>query len=95
MTASCSVRPVISSNSSTLSKVPESDSPARRREQLLEVVAEQLALHNALAGAHPVDVAAQRVDFAVVAHEADRLGAVPLGKVLVLNREWTIARWLV
>jgi signal recognition particle GTPase len=36
------------------------------REELLDVVAEQLALEQRLAGVHPVDVAAQGVDLAVV-----------------------------
>ena len=47
------------------------------REQLRQVVAEQVALHHALAGVHPVLVAEQRVDLAVVAHEAVRLRPVP------------------
>ncbi len=50
------------------------------REQLLQIVAEQLALGRAFAGPHPVAVAAQRVDFAVVAHEPQRLSAIPTGK---------------
>ena len=42
-----------------------------------QVVAEEVALQDALASVHPVHVAAQRVDLAVVAHEPVRLGAVP------------------
>jgi hypothetical protein len=77
-----------------LSKLPESEqSGSTIGEQLFQLVAEQLARSTPFAGAHPVDVAAQRVDLAVVAHEAVRLRAVPLGNVFVENREWTIARW--
>ena len=45
-----------------------------------QIVAEQVALEHTLAGVHPVHVAAQRVDLAVVAHEAVRLGTVPGGE---------------
>ena len=50
------------------------------REGKRQIVAEQLALQDALAGVHPVHVAAQRVDLAVVAHEAVRLGTIPRGE---------------
>jgi len=46
-------------------------------EDLLQVVAEELRAHRALARAHPVDVAAQGVDLAVVGHIAEGLGEVP------------------
>jgi len=49
-------------------------------EQALEVVPEELRLEDTLPGAHPVRVAAERVDLAVVAHEAKRLRAVPAGE---------------
>ena len=58
------------------------------RKQFFQIRAEQLALHHALPGEHPIGVAAERVDFPVVRHKA-------VGNVLVENREWTIARWLV
>ena len=47
------------------------------REGERQIVAEEVALQHAFAGVHPVHVAAQRVDLAVVAHEAVRLRAVP------------------
>ena len=47
------------------------------RQQLLDVVAEQRRGEQLLARVHPVDIAAQRVDFAVVAQEAVGMGAVP------------------
>ena len=47
------------------------------REHLLQVVAEQLGGELRLARAHPVDVAAQRVDLAVVGDEAERVGELP------------------
>ena len=50
------------------------------REQILDLVAEALARGDALAGAHPVLVAAQGVDFTVVAHEAIGLRPVPGGE---------------
>ena len=50
------------------------------REQIAQRAAEQPALHDAFAGLHPVLVAAQRVDLAVVAHESVGLGAVPARK---------------
>ena len=48
--------------------------------KFLQVVAEQLAPQRAFARAHPVDVAAHRVDFAVVAHKPKRLRAIPTRK---------------
>ena len=50
------------------------------REELREIVAEELGAHHALARVHPVAVAEQGVDLAVVAHEAVRLRAVPGGE---------------
>jgi len=47
------------------------------RLDLLDVVAEQLGLEQRLARVHPVDVAAQRVDLAVVDEIAVRMRAVP------------------
>jgi hypothetical protein len=47
------------------------------REDLLDVVAEELGLEERLAGVHPVDVAAERVDLAVVRDVAVRVRAVP------------------
>ncbi len=49
-------------------------------EDLLEVVAEEPGRHLALARVHPVDVAAQRVDLAVVGDEPVRVGAGPAGE---------------
>ena len=54
-------------NSRTLSNVAVSLPPSRiTGRSFCEVVAEQLAPQQTLTGAHPVDVAAQRVDLAVV-----------------------------
>ena len=50
------------------------------RIQLLQVLAEQLGFEPALARAHPVDVALQRVDLAVVANVAIGMGQRPGGK---------------
>jgi hypothetical protein len=50
------------------------------RIELVQVVAEQPRLHRRLAHAHPVQVAAQRVDLAVVAEEAVRVRARPGGQ---------------
>ena len=47
------------------------------REHLLEFVAEDFGLERTVAGAHPVTVAAQGVDLAVVGDVAVRVGAVP------------------
>ena len=47
------------------------------RDDLLQVVAEQLRGELRLAGAHPVDVAAQRVDLAVVGDHPVRVGELP------------------
>ncbi len=50
------------------------------RQQFAQVVAEQRRLQQALAGLHPVDVAAQRVDLAVVRDEAIRMRERPRGE---------------
>ena len=50
------------------------------RQGLLDVVAEQLAFEERLAGVHPVDVAAQGVDLAVMGQEVVGVGPVPAGK---------------
>ena len=47
------------------------------RKQLLQVVAEQIRFAQGFARAHPVRIAAQRVDFAVVGDIAERLGERP------------------
>ena len=62
------------------------------RIQLLQIVAEEVALQRALTRPHGVDVAAQRVDLAVVAHEPERLRAIPArervgGKTRMHHRE--------
>ena len=50
------------------------------REQFAEVIAPHVTLHHPLPRAEPVVVAAEGVDFAVVAHEPTRLCAVPAGE---------------
>ena len=49
-------------------------------EELFDVGAEERRCQDALAGVHPVDVAAQRVDFAVVRDVAVRVRQLPGGK---------------
>ncbi len=49
-------------------------------EELGELILEEIALHDALSRVHPVRVAAQRVDLAVVRHEAVGLRPVPRRK---------------
>ena len=63
-----------------------------QRPQLRQVVAQHLRGDRAFAGADPVEVAAQRVDFAVVRDEAERMRQVPRrervgGKALVHHRQ--------
>ncbi len=50
------------------------------RERTAQVLAEEITLEGAFAGIHFVHVPAQRVDLAVVAHEAQRLRAIPAGE---------------
>ena len=50
---------------------------AHERDHLLEVVAEELGGERRLAGAHPVDVAHQRVDLAVVGDHPVGVGELP------------------
>ena len=50
---------------------------AHHRQHLLEIVTEELGGKLGLPGAHPVDVAAQRVDLAVVGDHAVRVGQLP------------------
>ena len=73
-----SERPASTSNSSALSNIAESlPFGLMIGQDLLDVVAEQLGLEQRLARVHPVDVAAQRVDLAVVRDVAVRMRAVP------------------
>ena len=62
-------------------------------EELLQLLPEQLRAQYAFARVHPVAVAQQRVDLAVVAHGAVGLGRSHEGKVFVEKRECTIAMW--
>ncbi len=48
-----------------------------QRQAALEVGAEEVRVQRRLAGAHPVDVAGQRVDLAVVGEQPQRLGELP------------------
>ncbi len=50
------------------------------RPDLVQILAQHRARDSLLAGADPVDVAAQRVDFAVVADESERVREVPRRK---------------
>ena len=47
------------------------------RKQLFQFIAIKCALSHSLTCLHPIDVATQGVNFAVVAHESQRLCAVP------------------
>ena len=51
-----------------------------QRPHLVEIRAEQVGLHGAAARVHPVDVAAHRVDFAIVGHKAERMRQLPAGE---------------
>ena len=78
MIACGSDRPASTSSSSTLSNVAESEPPGRTTGRILrEVVAEELGGELRLARAHPVDVAAQRVDLAVVGDHPVRVRELP------------------
>ena len=71
-------RPASASSSSTRSKAAESELPVGdQRQAALEVGAEELGVQRRLAGAHPVEVAGERVDLAVVGEQAQRLGELP------------------
>ena len=63
------------------------------REDFLDVVAEKVAFEKRFARVHPVDVAAQGVDFAVVRDEAIGMRPLPAREgVGAEKREWTSAR---
>jgi len=62
-----SSRPASASSSRTLSNIAESEPVGvDHREDLHQILAEELRAHHRLARVHPVDVAAQGVDLAVV-----------------------------
>ena len=50
------------------------------REQLVQVFIEQIRFNRAFPRTHPVNIATQRVDFAIVRHESIGLSAIPTGK---------------
>ena len=78
MTACGSERPARTSISRTLSNIAESLPVSSMIGRIFLISgAEQVGGEHALAGVHPVDVAAQRVDFAVVADVAIRMGPRP------------------
>ena len=80
-TACGSDRPAITRNSSTLSNIAVSlPAFADDRQDLLQIVAEDVGLEQRLARLHPVDVAAERVDLAVVRDEAVGMRQRPRGK---------------
>ena len=71
-------RPLSTSNSRQLSNMAESlPSVLNDREDFFQIVAEQLGFEHALARVHPIDIAAQRVDLAVVDQIAIRMRAFP------------------
>ena len=49
-------------------------------QQVGQIIAKQFGLEAHLAGVHPVDVAAQRIDLAVVDDVAVRMGTFPTGE---------------
>ena len=76
--APCKVRPVISKNSSTLSKFPESEqsgSTTGNTDWRSDPI--HRAVHHTFTCPHPVDVAAKRVDLTVVGHEPSLAGPDP------------------
>ena len=48
-----------------------------QRKQFLQIIAEQVTLHDPLASIHPVAVTANRVDFTVMSDESLRMGTIP------------------
>ena len=48
-----------------------------QRPELLQIVTQQCGCHGLAPGIHPVDVAAQRVDLAVMRNHAERMGKIP------------------
>ena len=97
MTDSCSVRPVMSRNSSTLSNVPESlQSGSATGNSLRQLVAEQLAAARRPARAC-IQLMLPRSVLISPLWLMNRIGWARSheGNVFVENREWTIARWLV
>ena len=62
-------RPAITSSSSTLSNAAVSLPPSRMIGRIVEVGAEHVGCEEGFAGLHPVDVAAERIDLAVVGDE--------------------------
>ncbi len=79
-TAWGSDRPAMTRNSSTLSKMAESLPPSSTMGRTFFRSREQRRLAQGLAGPHPVDVAPERVDLAVVGHVPVRVGQRPGGK---------------
>ena len=77
MTAWGRERPVRTSSSRALSKLPESLVAGSQMGKSFAHVVEQRRREHRLARDHPVHVAAQRVDLAVVRDEAVGMGAVP------------------
>ena len=49
-------------------------------EELFQIVTKKVGLQCPLASIHPVFVAEQRINFAVMAHESVGLGSIPGGK---------------
>ena len=96
MTDSCSVRPVISRNSSTLSNVPESLQSGSATGNSFDS-----SLPNSLLSTTPSRACIQfmlpRSVLISPLWLMNRIGWARSheGNVLVENREWTIARWLV
>ena len=50
------------------------------REQLFQVIPEQVTGHHSLPGIHPVRISPQCVNLAVMSHETTGLGAIPTGE---------------
>ena len=90
MTASGSEStPLMMSSSRTLSKAAESEPPSSTIGiEHLELVAENVGLHDTLTSTHPVLVSSQCVDLTIVSGPSQRLRAVPGGKCV--GRETTM-----
>jgi len=95
MTASCSVRPVISRNSSALSNVPESEQSGSMMGKSFFSSGPNRSLCSTPSRACIQLMFPRSVLISPLWH-MKRLGWARSheGNVLVLNREWTMARWL-
>ena len=69
------------------------------RPHFVQIRPQQLGLHCPAAGVHPVHIAANRVDFAIMRHQPERMGQPPAGEsvgreALVNQPERRLALWI-